>query len=176
VPRLCTICAHPQRVEIESSVLGGKSIRSAAKAVGISWSALQRHLKHLPEAIAKSAENDALQLEACGKLPSRIEELILQTRQILRSAKKKRDFHACLAAIRTNLSCLEMLGKISGELRPGGAGEFVPGTVSGAVAQVNVNLPAPPQKDPERLVRLIKEIYHLSDSKPQPPTDTDKVM
>lgn len=118
MPRLCTICAHPQRVEMESAVLGGKSIRSAAKAAGICWSALQRHLKHLPVAIARAAETEALQIEACGKLPARIEELIAQTRQILKSAKKKNDFAAALAAIRANLSCLEMLGKISGELGP----------------------------------------------------------
>lgn len=169
MPRLCTICAHPQRVEIESSVLGGKSIRSAAKAAGISWSALQRHLKHLPAAIAKSAEIEALHLEACGRLPSRIEELIAQTRQILKSAKKKNDFNAALAAIRANLSCLEMLGKISGELGPRGPGEFIPGVSAGAVAQVNVNLPAPVEKDPEKLYQLIRQIYGLNISKAQPP-------
>jgi hypothetical protein len=159
VPRPCTICAHPQRIDIESSVLGGISIRSAARAAGISWSALQRHLKHLPAAIAKSVEGEALQLAACGKLPARIEELIAQTRQILKSAKKKNDFHAALAAIRANLSCLEMLGKISGELRPG-AGEFVPANV--AAVQVNV-VPATPEeeKDPQRLVRLMCEVYSL---------------
>ena len=155
------MCAHAQRTELEASVLSGTSIRATAKLFNVSWSALQRHLQHLPAAVAKSAEEEALHIEACGKLPARIEELIAQIRHILKAARKKQDFNAALGAIRANLSCLEMLGKISGELRPSGAGEFVPGTV--ANARVQINLPSSPQKDPERLNRLLREIYNLAD-------------
>jgi hypothetical protein len=161
MPRTCSICSLPQRIEIETVVLGGTSIRSAAKVAGVSGSALQRHFKHLPAAIAKSVAGETLQIQACGKLPARIEELIAQTRHVLESAKKKSDFHAALAAIRANLSCLEMLGKISGELRPGGAGEFVPGTAA-AAASVTVNMPAPKKEKTWADVEdLMRQIYNL---------------
>jgi hypothetical protein len=99
------MCTHPQRTELEASVLSGTSIRATAKLFNVSWSALQRHLQHLPAAVAKSAEEEAQQIAACGKLPARIEELIAQIRAILKDARKKQDLNAALGAIRANLSC-----------------------------------------------------------------------
>jgi hypothetical protein len=34
---------------------------------------------------------------------------------------------------------------------------------AGAMAQVNVNVPAPSVKDPKNFVRILREIYHLND-------------
>ena len=48
------------------------------------------------------------------------------------SAKPPARIEKLIAAIRTRLSCLETIGKLSGELRPAGmnAGQFVPGKVA----------------------------------------------
>lgn len=95
-----------------------------------------------------------------------MEKLIAEAEAITMTALRKKDFSAALAAIRMRLACLEMIGKLSGELRPGGAGEFVPGNAA-AAASVTVNLPTPaPAK--RSLYELIREIYHLG-PKPDPP-------
>jgi hypothetical protein len=173
MPRPCSICQHPQRVEIEASVLSGVSIRSAAKAAGASPFALQRHLQHVASIVAKAVKDEGRQVDASRKLPARIEELIADVRAITKAAKKKHDWNAALAGIRANLSCLEMLGKISGELKPGGLGEFVPGNATaGAAASVTVNLPAAPAKRPEEFLQLIRQFYGL----PPKPTKPEPIM
>lgn len=164
MPSTCGICKHAERAAIEQAHVEGASLRViASRFAGTSPWSLARHFKHIPAIIAKVAEHELRQSKITAKLPVRVEKLISEAEAITATARRKRDFSAALAAIRTRLSCLEMIGKLSGELKPGGPGEFVPGNVAaGAVAQVNVNLPAPPTKNPEDLVRLLKHFYNLT--------------
>lgn len=117
----------------------------ASKFVGTSAWSLVRRFKHIPEIIAKVSTREPVKSTATGKLPARVEQLIAEAEAIAKSARGKEDWSAALAAIRTCLSCLEMIGKLSSELKPVGAGEFVRGVSVGAVAQVSVNLPVPPR-------------------------------
>ena len=55
---------------------------------------------------------------------------------------------------------LELLGRLSGEIRGIGAGEIVAGT-SAAQASVTVNLPATAPKDAAHFVQLLREVYGL---------------
>lgn len=51
--RVCTICSHPQREAIETTLVKGGSNRSIAKQFGVSPSAVLRHARdHLPEVVA----------------------------------------------------------------------------------------------------------------------------
>jgi hypothetical protein len=63
MPRVCTVCAHPQRPEIDRALLGdSSSYRDIAKQFSISPSAVDRHKKaHIPMALAQAK---AVQTEA----------------------------------------------------------------------------------------------------------------
>lgn len=167
MPRHCVVCGLPKRVEIETSVLSGSSsIRSSAKAAGISWSCLQRHMQHLPAAVAKTAKAKARETADSGRLLDRIEQLLAEAGTIVAAAKKRKEFMQALAGIRESRYLLELIGRINGELRNVpriGEGELVPGTVgAAAAASVTVNLsPNAKVKDPARFVALLRQIYNL---------------
>jgi hypothetical protein len=70
---------------------------------------------------------------------------------------------------------LELLGRLSGELRSIGAGEVVPGTTGAAaaaasVSSVTLNMPtgsvnvptAAAAKDPRELMKLLRHFYNLA--------------
>jgi len=164
MPGSCTVCRHPQRPAIEEAHVEGLSLRAIAKLHPHTtpWS-LARHFKHIPFLIAKPTARELQKNVATAKLPSRVEELIAEAEAITKSARRKHDFPAALSAIRTRLTCLEMLGKISGELRPGGAGELIPANV-----QINVGEPSAKMTH-EQLVEHIRRLYNLPPRKP--PTD-----
>ena len=54
----CTICNHPQRVEIDKALISGATYREIAQRFGVSRDALYRHRKngHIAEQIAKVAK------------------------------------------------------------------------------------------------------------------------
>ncbi len=49
--RVCTICAHPNRAEIDARIVSGEIYRTIASAYNVSESALKRHKKHISEAV-----------------------------------------------------------------------------------------------------------------------------
>jgi hypothetical protein len=139
--------------------------------------ALRRHFLHLPAIIAQVAEHQEQRNQTSATLPIRIEELIREAQSIIVAAKKRKNYNAAVAGIRATLSCLEMLGRISGELN-GQHGEVIPAVAAGASASVNFTLPAPasmPEQphDAAALVKRLAEIYNL---KPSPPKIPDTIM
>jgi hypothetical protein len=161
--KVCSICQRPDRASIEEQHVQGSSLRAiASQFAGTSPWSLQRHFAHVPAIIAKVSEHQVQQNRATAKLPQRVEKLIAEAEALTLSARRKRDFASALSAIRTRLACLETIGRLTGELRPGGPqiGEFIPGTAA-AAASVTVNMTAPPVKDPRNFVRLLRSIYHL---------------
>jgi hypothetical protein len=181
LPLTCSICKHAERAAIETAHVEGASLRDIAKVhPGITIWSLSRHFKHLPALIERATEQTARN-RVSGKLPARVEQLILEAEAVAKTAKRKRNYSAVLAAIRTRLQCLEMIGKLSGELRPGAQGELVPGNVAaGAQANVTLNLNAADdavivaarKKSPEEFHDLLCSIYGLeprqSPTEPKP--------
>ncbi len=53
MPRVCTVCAHPQRHGIDECLVSGRSNRSIAKQFGVDDAAVFRHRNaHLPAQVA----------------------------------------------------------------------------------------------------------------------------
>lgn len=128
MPPTCSVCRHADRAAIEAAHVEGRSLRViAAQFAGTSAWSLQRHFGHVPGIIAQATAHDAAQNAATGKLPARVEDLIVEAQKILAGAKKRKQWSPALAALRENRALLELLGRLNGELRPGAAGEFVPG-------------------------------------------------
>lgn len=116
MPRVCTICNHPKRAEIERAVAARiGSIRSIADTFDISRPALIRHLKdHLSEKVARAAAEKTVQ--EAENLIETIHDMRKRSRDIYTlsmSAKKTRD---ALMAIREERETVKLLAQIQGEV------------------------------------------------------------
>ena len=99
----------------------------------------------------------------------RVEQLVAELERLTANALRRHDYSAALRAIAGRLSCLKMIGELSGELRPGGLGEVYP-RYSGA-GKRHARCAAPEEdRDPERLVRRLCEVYNLPYPRGSKPT------
>jgi len=132
----CTICNHPQRIEIDTALVAGVSYRAIARQYGVSREAAGRHKRngHITEHIAKAAQKK--EIKGAASLKKIVEEqeektvaeaetllqqvTTLKTRAIaiLDNAEKEGTREACLALSEVRRT-LEFLAKITGELRDG---------------------------------------------------------
>jgi hypothetical protein len=117
--RSCSICKHPQKLAIEEAFLrNGQSLRVIAERHGVSAWALHRHKSHLAVAVMAAAkrERNAGEIVAGNSLLMRVEEVLTEVRDIAHAAKKAKDWSAATAALRELRNCLQLLGRMSGEL------------------------------------------------------------
>ena len=70
----CSICNHPQRVEIDKALVAGESYRSIAKRFRVTDSAVGRHKRngHIAEQIAKAAKKK--EIKRAGEIANVVEE------------------------------------------------------------------------------------------------------
>ena len=113
--RSCTICQHADRETIDSSLIRGEPLRSIAGRHGLSATALHRHkVAHLPKALAKAQE--AQEIVQADSLLEEVEALMARTDTICEESMANGDMRLALSAIREKRGCLELLGKVTGEL------------------------------------------------------------
>ena len=70
----CSICNHPQRVEIDKALVAGVSYRAIASQYGVSREAAGRHKRngHIAEQIAKAAKKK--EIKRAGEIANVVEE------------------------------------------------------------------------------------------------------
>lgn len=115
--KACTICSHPKRPALDRALVDGTSIRDISGQFAVSRSAVDRHRKHLAPALTK-AKHAAEVVESTGLL-SRVERIMSRCELIAESATKAGDWLPAIAASRELRGCLELLGKLSGEIQTG---------------------------------------------------------
>lgn len=115
MPRVCTICAHPERDAIDAALLGGESFRTIAHRLSVSLDALKRHKRdHLPEHLSKAAR--AAEAADATDLLGQMADLHRRTLAILKLAEGAGDGRMALMAVREARGNLELLGKLSHQL------------------------------------------------------------
>ena len=113
--RRCSICQHETRDAIDSSLIHGEPLRSIAGRHGLSATALHRHHKaHLPKALARAQE--AEEIVRGESLLEEVEALMARTDIICEQSMANGDMRLALSAIREKRGCLELLGKVTGEI------------------------------------------------------------
>jgi hypothetical protein len=113
----CTICTHEDRDAIDEAIVRSASYRSIVDRFGVTHGAIARHKQaHLSEALAAVVVEDR---ERAGSLLDQLQDLITEARQFLDVAKSKGNVSGGLAALRELRSTLELVAKITGELRDG---------------------------------------------------------
>ncbi|MGO9179277.1 MAG: hypothetical protein ACLQBX_06070 [Candidatus Limnocylindrales bacterium] len=115
----CVTCTHPKRAAIDAQLAAGRTLLSISAAFGVGAKALSRHRdRHLsPALLTLSAESR--QTSARSAL-SRIEALARRLERALDSAEADGRTGAFLSAARELRSSIELLARLSGELKPDG--------------------------------------------------------
>jgi hypothetical protein len=117
MPRACTVCTSEHRDAIDAAIVSGAPSRRIAPRYGVGETAIRRHRRaHLSPAIV--AAQDAAADERGQTLAERLEGLYLRAHRILDAAESGHSGTLGLAAIRELRGIAELLGRLSGELRP----------------------------------------------------------
>ena len=116
MPRTCTICRHDEREAIDAALVARKPFRDIAGQHGVSKSALVRHSDdHIPAELMKAqAATEAAQADA---LLAQVVGLRDKALGILGKAEGSNDLRVAIAAIHEARGCVELLGKLAGQLR-----------------------------------------------------------
>jgi hypothetical protein len=113
----CTVCSHAKRNEIERSILDGKSERSIAKQYGLTPASVHRHKEngHIQKRIIKAKE--VKEVAQADTLLDQVKDLSTRALAILSQAEGTGDLRTACSAIREVRATLELLLKVSGELK-----------------------------------------------------------
>ena len=114
MPRVCTVCNHNKRDEIDTLYIQGSPYRDIARRFEVSLSSVSRHKKHLPKTLLKAKE--VKEIAKADSLLKQLEELQTRTNGVFKKAEKQKDLRTCLAAIREARGNLELIAKLVGEL------------------------------------------------------------
>jgi hypothetical protein len=113
--RSCTICPHPQKREIDASLVTGLSVRKTAAKYGVSYDALLRHKAgHLPATLARAHE--AREAARAGRLLDEARDLQARTLNALRTAESEGDLRTALIGVREARRMLELLARLLGAI------------------------------------------------------------
>jgi len=117
LPRKCTICGHKKNKVIDSLLINGTPYRNITKRFGMSITSLSRHNSHLSKTLVKA--KDAKESAHADSILEQVKDLQTKALEILSKAEEIGDYRACTSAINEARKCLELLGKLAGELRDG---------------------------------------------------------
>ncbi len=124
MPRVCSVCTHPQRPEIDRALVDGATFRNIAERFGTSPTALTRHKKeHVPGHVAKARE--AKQVADADDLLQQLKALRTKAISILQKAEGAGDYRTALAGIREARGCIETLLEVEGEIERRGVTNIV---------------------------------------------------
>jgi len=114
----CEICTHPDKETINQRLLQGCSVRKVSEEFDVGRMSVQRHRhNHLPHELVKSKRLQEMQ--EADELVNRIDDLYQQAYEILKEARTQQKFSQAVMAIKEARSSLELLAKISGDLKSG---------------------------------------------------------
>ncbi len=130
MPRVCTVCTHPRRHEIDECLVSGQSNRGIAKRIGLDDAAVFRHRNaHLPAEVAKAHE--AREVARADDLLAQVRGLHDRALALLDRAERDGKTRDALLAIREAASTLRLQGEVLGQIQ--------------SAAQVNVAIVASPE-------------------------------
>jgi len=116
--RKCTVCSHKDRNKIDSALtVRSDSIETISKQYSVSVSSLNRHISsgHVSQMVAKAVE--AQEVAQADTLLEQVKSLSTRALSILSQAEGAGDLRTACSAIREVRSTLELLLKVSGELK-----------------------------------------------------------
>lgn len=113
--RHCTICTHAERLAIDREVLSGTSFRDIARRFGrLSPAGVHRHKAHIHRAVTAVADADPV---TYGRtILAQARALNGRAVSLLDRAEGDGDLRAAVGAIREARACLELVGRLQGQI------------------------------------------------------------
>jgi class 3 adenylate cyclase len=116
--RVCTICSHTYRQEIDEAILSGMSNRRIAAQWSLSENAVRRHKKaHIHQKVAKATA--AREVIQAGTLLDQVRELLDKAHSLTEQAEEAGDLRTALVGVREIRGILELMAKVVGDLPAG---------------------------------------------------------
>ena len=116
MPRRCTVCTNLKRADIDRALVARRPFRDIARQHKVSKDALVRHYDdHVPVKLLKARE--VREVADADSLLTQVEDLRDRALGILDRAEGTNDLRAATGAIREARGCLELLGKLAGQLK-----------------------------------------------------------
>ncbi len=118
--RPCTICRHLDRDGIDQQLIASTALKPVSERFGVTVQALIRHRNlHLPQAVRDAAEGTraAAERERGGDLLAAARALHGKALDLMRQAERARDLRTALAGIREAARCVELQGRLMGQIR-----------------------------------------------------------
>lgn len=114
----CTVCNHKETDKINQLLIIGTSTLKIAEKYNLCDRALRRHRKnHLPKLLIKAqALNDQDQADL---LLEKVEEIQAAAWQVYKKAEREGVYGSAINALREARNCLELTGKLIGQLKSG---------------------------------------------------------
>jgi hypothetical protein len=111
----CSCCNHPNRDQLDHQLVSGASYRLIRSTFHVSLGAISRHKVHVKEMIqARTADE---RREHASDLLGRVQKLADEAIGLLESAKAAGNIKGATAAVCAAVRCLELLGRLDGQLR-----------------------------------------------------------
>lgn len=129
VPQKCSICSHPDRLEIDRAIIAGTPLRDISGRFGPSKTAIGRHRPHIANEIAATAESQGLAragtlLDDIHAGRARAERLYQAAVSILENALQENERQNALAAIKSAAvalrearSFMALTAEVTGEIK-----------------------------------------------------------
>lgn len=119
--RVCSICTHDQRSEIDTALLAGEPLRDIAGQFRLSRSALHRHkTDHLAEQMAEVAERNAeADVRTAIDVVSQLKTVNAEAHAVLKAAKAAKDGGLTLQAIDRITKQIELQARLIDLLKDG---------------------------------------------------------
>ncbi len=115
MPRVCTVCIHPERPAINAALVASEALRNIAERFGTSVTALHRHkAEHLPVSLVKAAavEDVAQAINVVAQLKA----INGASLAVLKEARDRQDGDLALKAVDRIQKQIELQAKLLGDL------------------------------------------------------------
>jgi len=124
MPRVCTICIHPEREAIDKALVAGGNYRDLSALYRVSEDAILRHkTNHLAAAMVQA--QGASEAAHAENLLDQLKNLQSTTLSVLSQAQQAQDLRVVAALIGQARGNLELLFKLTGELAQEGTVNIV---------------------------------------------------
>ena len=113
--RVCTVCVHPQRQDIERAIAQGEPYRAIARQYGVNKDSIRNHAKsHLPNPVQAAVQAEVV--EHGASILSQVRELHRRALQLLDEAASKDRYSGAAAFLKEARELLTLEARLLGEL------------------------------------------------------------
>jgi hypothetical protein len=114
----CKTCQHPEINKINEMLISGVSSYKVAEQFNLMDRGVRLHReKHLPKTLVRAKKLQ--EQSAADELLERVEKIHNKAWSIMQEAERNRKYSSAVGALREARQCLELTGRLLGELKSG---------------------------------------------------------